>query len=74
MEHHSLDIALVPSEKEPMYINEPWLIDLSLLESPLRKEPEEQPDNIRVYIPMDINREAIMRRLNLYSVKVWGSN
>ena len=64
MEHHSLDIDPIPSEKEPMYINEPWLIDPSLLESPLRKEPEEQSDNIRVYIPMDINREAIMRRLN----------
>lgn len=40
MEHHSLDIDPIPSEKEPMYINEPWLIDSSLLESKLRKEPE----------------------------------
>lgn len=63
MEHHSLDPYPIPREKLPMFINEPWLIDKSLLEEQLHREPEEQEDNIRIYIPMDLNKESIMRRL-----------
>lgn len=63
MEHHSLDIYPVPREKTPMYINEPWLIDRSLMGEHVRREPEEKEDNIRIYIPMDLNKDAIMRRL-----------
>lgn len=51
-------------DKTPLYINEPWLIDKSLLEYPQHREPEEQPDNVRIYIPMDLNQEAILRRLD----------
>ena len=29
----------------------------------LQREPEEKEYNIRIYIPMDLNRESIMRRL-----------
>lgn len=65
MEHHSLDIYPIPRDKSPMYINEPWLIDHSLLmEDTEHKEPENTDDNVRIYIPMDLNREAIMRRLH----------
>lgn len=68
MEHHDLDIHPIPREKAPMYINEPWLIDGSLLESGKKREvlrePETQEDNIRVYIPLDLNRKAILRRLD----------
>lgn len=32
MEHHSLDPYPIPKDKKPLYINEPWLIDKSLLE------------------------------------------
>jgi hypothetical protein len=28
-----------------------------------KKEPENTDDNIRVYVPLDINRQAILRRL-----------
>lgn len=28
------------------------------------REPEDKPDNIRVYIPLDINHNAILRRLD----------
>lgn len=63
MEHHSLDVYPVPREKAPMYINEPWLIDRSLMGEHVQREPEEKEDNIRIYIPMDLNRESIMRRL-----------
>ena len=68
MEHHDLDIHPIPREKTPMFINEPWLIDGSLLESGKKREelrePETQEDNIRVFIPLDLNRKAILRRLD----------
>lgn len=65
MEHHTLDVYPLPKEKAPLYINEPWLIDASSAEyGIMSREPEAQPDNIRVYIPLDINKEAILRRLD----------
>ena len=65
MEHHKLDIYPIPREKVPMFINEPWLIDRSLMNyGQVKREPEEKEDNIRIYIPMDLNRDAILRRLD----------
>ena len=64
MEDHRLDPYPIPKDKTPIYINEPWLIDKSLLEYPQHEEPEKQADNVRIYIPMDLNREAILRRLD----------
>ena len=64
MEHHRLDPYPIPKEKTPLCINEPWLIDKSLLEYPPRREPDEKEDNVRIYIPMDLNRDAILRRLD----------
>lgn len=62
--HHDLDVYPNPKEKQPMFINEPWLVDLSLLNNEdLSKEPESQKDNIRVYVPVDLNADAILRRL-----------
>ena len=63
--HHDLDVFPIPKEKQPMFINEPWLVDLSLLnDEELSKNPEPQKDNIRVYVPLDLNADAIMRRLD----------
>jgi hypothetical protein len=65
LERHDLDIYPVPKEKTPLFINEPWLIDDSNYESSWgKKEPENADDNIRVYIPLDINKNAILRRLD----------
>lgn len=65
MKHHTLDVYPIPKDKAPLYINEPWLIDRSLLEiSNGSAEPEQEEDNIRVYIPLDINKNAILRRLD----------
>ena len=64
MEHHSLDPYPEPKDKSPLYINEPWLIDKSLLEYPRHREPDEKEDNIRIYVPMDLNKDAILRRLD----------
>ena len=65
LEHHDLDVYPFPKEKAPMFINEPWLIDDSDYERAWgHKEPEDAEDNIRVYIPLDLNKEAILRRLD----------
>ena len=66
MVRHRLEPYPIPKDKTPLYINEPWLIDNSIMEIlPLTGEPESQEDNIRVYIPLDINKNAILRRLNM---------
>ena len=64
MEHHRLDPYPIPKDKTPLYINEPWLIDKSLLEYSPNREPEDKEDNVRIYIPMDLNWNAILRRLD----------
>lgn len=50
MEHHRLDPYPIPKDKTPLCINEPWLIDKSLLEYPPRREPDEKEDNVRIYV------------------------
>jgi len=67
MDHHNLDIHIIPKESTPLFINEPWLIDSSLQwiqEKGYDPNPPSDPDNIRVYIPMDICKESILRRLS----------
>ena len=57
MEHHTLDVYPIPKDTAPLYINEPWLIDGSLLEiSNGSADPEQEQDNVRVYIAMDIKQ------------------
>ena len=53
--HHILDITSVPSSVT--YVNEPSLVDIH---SP---DFDNTPDNIRIYVPIDINQDAILRRL-----------
>jgi len=62
--HHDSDIHPIPENKEPLFINEPWLIDRSqaVMDS-VSKAPESAADNIRIYIPLDINKSAIIRQL-----------
>ena len=67
-DHHSLDVWPLPREQNPMFINEPWLIDDSIyFESAKQmmsmREPEDEEDNRRVYIPLDLNKKAFLRRL-----------
>lgn len=67
MEHHNLDAYPLPKESKPMFINEPWLIDKSLQWiQQIEYDPAPLPDsdNIRVYIPMDISKSSILRRLD----------
>ena len=56
VEHHDLDLYPIPKEKSPLYINEPWLVDGSIIRDlGDNKEPEPQEDNMRLYVPMDLN-------------------
>ena len=61
---HRLDPYPLPKDSAPIYINEPWLIDKSIDEDQPSGEPEALEDNVRVYVPLDINSFAIQRRLN----------
>lgn len=61
VEHHNLDPYPVPKEKEPLYVNETTLTDMSFVEK-IANDMEKE-DNVRIYAPIDINADAIMRRL-----------
>lgn len=63
MHHHIIDPYPLPKEKSPIYINEPWVIDKSL-SCEKNNDLEQDKDNIRIYVPVDISATAIMRRLN----------
>lgn len=65
MAHHSIDLHPVP-EGQARFINEPWLVDDYLFRNgPYEAKPDPEPDNVRVYVPLDLNRAAILRRLDL---------
>jgi len=64
MRHHRLDPYPIPKDKEPLYVNEPWLIDRSLYyQEEANLEPDKAADNIRIYVPLDLNADAILRKL-----------
>ena len=68
-DHHPLDVWPIPREEKPLFINEPWLVDDSIYfemakQMKAAREPEDQPDNRRVYIPLDLNKAAFLRRLD----------
>lgn len=63
--HHILDIWPEPREAAPRFINESWLIDSTVDIVPdKRTPPEAEEDNIRIYVPLDLNKKAILRRLD----------
>ena len=64
--HHRIDPKPVPEQVS--YSNEPWIVDdtkMPMLEGKFRPEEliDKSSDNVRVYIPLDINHAAVMRRL-----------
>lgn len=62
VEHHNLDPYPFPKEKDPLYVNETTLTDTSFVEK-IANDMEKE-DNVRIYAPIDINADAIIRRLN----------
>ena len=69
MVHHPIDPWPRP-KGNVLFINEPWLLDPTRLETETRKDveelraPEACEDNVRIYLPMDLNAKAILRRLD----------
>ena len=66
--HHSLDIK--PFPEETLYVNEACLSDLTALNdlNDVADSDMKRADNIRIYVPLDINATAIMRRISdIYS-------
>lgn len=55
----------IPKDSSPLYLNTPSLIDPSFVElySDDDLNPDPAPDNVRFYIPLDVNHNAILRRL-----------
>ena len=65
--HHRIDP--IPAPEQVSYINETWIIDETIqpkLEGKFKSEEliDKSPDNVRVYIPLDISHSAVMRRLS----------
>ena len=65
MKKHRLDILPLSPDGEAFFVNEPWLIDTSITEQAEMPCPssKQADDAIRVYLPLDLNKEAILRRL-----------
>lgn len=62
--HHNLDITPVP--EKVLYVNEPELVDKTIVDTRLQDDTKHL-DNVRIYVPLDINRETILRRIrNVY--------
>lgn len=63
--HHTIDVNPVPEDKKPIFINEAALIDESIADYADNRQGDlEINDNVRVYVPLDLNADAIIRRLN----------
>jgi hypothetical protein len=59
IEHHNLDIHPVPENRQPLFVNETQLADKYSCET----QTDIQADNVRIYIPLDLNKKVIMERL-----------
>ncbi len=64
MYHHTLDPYPIPKDKSPLYVNELWLIDKTLPDYHINSEQDNNDDNVRIYVPLDLNHDAILRRLD----------
>lgn len=60
--HHNLETKPVP--EKALYINKPDLADVTInYYGSGKQEEESQADHIRVYVPLDLSADAILRRL-----------
>ena len=58
---HKLDVEPIP--QKVLYINEPQLADPTILEFEKPLHEELQEDNVRIYVPLDLSKKSILRRL-----------
>ena len=75
--HHRIDPKPVPEQVS--YINEPWIVDgtkMPMQEGKFKPEEliDKSPDNVRVYVPLDISHSAVMRRLSAVIQKYGEAN
>lgn len=69
---HIIDTKPVPDGTELLVINEPWLADYSSAWMPAWEGgPEEAMDNVRIYVPLDLNAKAILIRLE-HLISIYG--
>ena len=69
---HIIDTKPVPDGTELLVVNEPWLADFSSAWMPSWKGgPEGVADNVRIYVPLDLNARAILRRLK-HVISIYG--
>lgn len=64
MKRHQLDPYPDPKDKGALFINEPWITDKTRLEYNKDSDIDQKEDNVRVYVPIDLNKDAILRRLD----------
>lgn len=60
---HSLDPYPIPKDKTPMFINEQHMAEIYDFEFKKDGSVPDDDDNIRVYVPLDLNRRLILGRL-----------
>ena len=63
MYHHTLDPFPKPKDESHLYVNEPWLIDGSWIGSKDCLKFDRDRDNVRIYVPLDLSSDLILRRL-----------
>ncbi|MBQ9154988.1 MAG: hypothetical protein IJ130_14395 [Solobacterium sp.] len=60
MTNHRISFSTYPAEGA-LYLDAPWMVD-GFPERPAKDENES--DHIRIYVPVDLSAEAILRRLD----------
>lgn len=60
---HSLDPYPIPKDKTPMFINEQHMAEIYDFEFKKDGSVPDDDDNIRVYVPLDLNKRLILDRL-----------
>ena len=59
MQHHDLDVKPIP--EKVLFINEAWIGDIATANGV--KGISAQKDNVRIYVPIDLNKDAILHRM-----------
>ena len=60
--HYNLTYA-PSSNAKPLYLDEQWLIDDTYYEFK-NLNPQDKSDNVQVFIPLNLNKDQILRRLD----------
>ena len=72
--HHDLDPYPIPKDKEPLFVNETWIADAYGIEVTEKNVVPADKDNVRVFVPLDINRACILQRLRVLINKYGEAN